>query len=61
MTTIRLQIDTKQQEIFCWDEETGVMFYIPLMDEKKIISYLKKMYPRRYKETRIKLNIVRDK
>lgn len=55
MKIINIVISTN--EIFCWDKERGDTFYIPSMQEDKIIPYLKKMYPTRYKEKYILLKV----
>lgn len=57
MTIIRVVRNPRQKEIFCFDEKTGDIFYIPLMDDEEIISYIKRMYPARYKGRYIVINI----
>lgn len=57
MTIIRVVRNPWQKEIFCFDEQAGEIFYIPLMDDEEIIDYIKKLYPEKYKWTYILLKI----
>lgn len=60
MTIISIKKDKVNKKWKCFNERTGKFFCIPLMKEKKIIDYIRKIYKETYKHTYILLRVYEE-